>query len=71
LLARLARVPPNSADWQLVSGQTFDNSIGELVLDERAARVRLSRSPNKEEPAEQLQTLVEAVLSSGDRIEAL
>ena len=63
LLARLARVPAQSADWRLVRGQTFDNSIGELELEERAARVRLRRSPRADEPAERLQMLDETVLS--------
>jgi hypothetical protein len=66
LLARLARVPALSADWRLVRGQTFHNSLGELELDERAARVRLSRSPREDEQAEQLQTLDETVLWSAD-----
>ena len=66
LLARLARVPDLSADWRLVRGQTFHNSLGELELDERAARVRLSRSPREDEQAEQLQTLDETVLWSAD-----
>jgi hypothetical protein len=56
-LARLAGVPPPSADWSFVRGPTFDNSIGELELDGRSARVSLRRSAREGESAEQLQPL--------------
>jgi hypothetical protein len=65
LLARLAGVPNQSVDWRLVRGQTFDNSIGELELNERAARVTLRRSPREDEPAEQLRTLDTTILAAG------
>jgi hypothetical protein len=57
LLARLAGVPPPSAEWKFVRGPTFDNSIGELELDGRTARVNLRRSAREGESAEQLQPL--------------
>ena len=56
-LARLAGVPPPSADWNFVQRPTFDNSIGELEFDGRAARVTLRRSAKEGEYAEQLYPL--------------
>jgi len=64
-LARMAGVPAQSADWRLIRRQTFDNSIGELELNERAAQVTLRRSPRGSEAAEQLQTLDTTILSTG------
>ena len=57
LLARLAGVPPPSADWTFVRRPTFDNSIGELELDGRRARVILRRSGKEGESAEHLHSL--------------
>jgi hypothetical protein len=57
LLARLARVPRPSVDWAFVRRPTFDNSIGELELDGRAARVTLRRSAREGEDAERLRLL--------------
>src|SRR6185295_9458409 len=56
-LARLARVPQPSARWHYVRRPTFDNSIGELELDGRAARVTVRRSPEQGEDVERLVTL--------------
>jgi hypothetical protein len=56
-LARLAGVPRLSADWRFVRRPTFDNSIGELELEERSARVTLRRSGRDGENAEQLYPL--------------
>ena len=44
LLARAAGVARPTATWRYVAGRTFDNSIGELVLDEEAATVTLYRA---------------------------
>ena len=57
LLARLAGVPPPSAEWSFVRPPTFDNSIGELELDGRSARVILHRSARAGESAERLHSL--------------
>jgi len=54
LLARLAGVPRPTADWDFVRRPTFDNSIGELELRGRAARVTLYRSGREGESAERL-----------------
>ena len=39
-------VPEPSATWRFVRRPTYDNSIGELELDARSARVTLWRSPH-------------------------
>jgi hypothetical protein len=57
LLARLAGVPPPSAEWSFLRRPTFDNSIGELELDGRRARVTLRRSGRAGESAEHLHPL--------------
>jgi hypothetical protein len=57
LLARLAGVPPPSADWKFLRRPTFDNSIGELELAGRLARVILRRSGREGESAEHLHPL--------------
>jgi hypothetical protein len=48
LLARAAGVAPPTATWRYVAGRTFDNSIGELVLDEDEATVTLYRAAPQE-----------------------
>ena len=40
-LARICRVPPATATWEMTSAPTYENSIGELKLDERLARVTI------------------------------
>jgi hypothetical protein len=52
ILARLAGVPSPSAGWDFVRRPTFDNSIGELELDERTARVTLRRSGRESESSD-------------------
>ena len=43
-LARACGVPAPTATWRMASAPTYENSIGELVLDERSAKVTLFRS---------------------------
>jgi PhoD-like phosphatase len=57
LLARLAGVPQPSADWGFLRRPTFDNSIGELELAGRTARVTLRRGGREGESAEHLHPL--------------
>jgi hypothetical protein len=64
-LARLCGVPPLSADWRFVQGPTFDNSIGRLEIDGRAARVTISRTAAASEGAPLLRALHEYELSGG------
>jgi hypothetical protein len=54
LLAKLAAVEPPSATWRPLRPATFDNSLGELVLDGRAASLTIWRSPLEGEDAERL-----------------
>jgi len=42
-LARLARVEPEAIGWRVVRGPCFDNHIGLLELDGRAATLRVER----------------------------
>jgi hypothetical protein len=56
-LARLAGVPSPSMSWHLVRGSTFENSIGELELAGRSARVTVRRSAHQGEDVERLVVL--------------
>jgi hypothetical protein len=64
-LARMAGVRRPAADWRFVSGPTFDNSIAVLELDERAARVTVSRSGAEDEEGPMLAPIHRRVLSDG------
>jgi hypothetical protein len=56
-LARAARVPRPSVKWTLDSGRTYENSIGELALDERAGRVTIYGATPADEHGESLRPL--------------
>jgi hypothetical protein len=43
--------------WHRLRAETFDNSIGELVLDERRATVTMLRSAHEGEDPERLVVL--------------
>jgi hypothetical protein len=62
-LARRAQVPAPSARWDFFHRPCFDNAIGELELDRRAARVTLRRSAREGEDAERLHPLHVAELA--------
>jgi PhoD-like phosphatase len=64
LLARLAHVPSPSAEWTFVRRPSFDNSIGELTLDQRTAHLTLRRSAREGERAERLHRLHETDLTT-------
>ena len=53
-LAKLAGVAPPSASWTPVRGETFENGLGELVLDGRSASATIFRSPREGEDPELL-----------------
>jgi PhoD-like phosphatase len=53
-LAKLAGVEPPSASWQPVRGETFENALGELVLEGRSASATIRRSPREGEDPELL-----------------
>jgi hypothetical protein len=63
VIARACGVAPPTATWKIVSGPTFDNSIGELELNERTARVTISRPRTRGETGPALQTLHKLTLS--------
>jgi hypothetical protein len=44
LLARLARVGPDVLGWRVLRGPYFDNQVGRVELEGRAARVRIERA---------------------------
>jgi hypothetical protein len=54
-LARRSGVAPVHASWRLLNGPTFDNAIGELELNERAANATISCSSLDEAGAARLQ----------------
>jgi hypothetical protein len=54
LAARLAGVEPPSAAWTPSGRPTFENAIGELVLDGRTASATMRRSPREGEDPELL-----------------
>ena len=54
LLAKLAGVSPPSASWHPIRDETFDNVLGELVLDGRSASATIRRSPREGEDPERL-----------------
>ena len=56
-LARLAGVKPTRVDWRLVREPSFHNSLGELVLEGRGARVTLYRSADEGENTERIHRL--------------
>jgi hypothetical protein len=49
LLAKLAGVDPPSATWRPLRPATFENTLGELVLDGRAGIATIWRSPREGE----------------------
>ncbi len=61
----MAGVTRPAADWRFVSGPTFDNSIAVLELDERAARVTISRSGAVDEEGPMLAPIHRRALSDG------
>ncbi|HET8557613.1 MAG TPA: alkaline phosphatase D family protein [Gaiellaceae bacterium] len=67
-LARLAGVRPSRADWHLVRRPSFHNSIGELDLDGRSARVTLYRSAREGEVRERLHRLDVTELAADEQL---
>ena len=53
-LAKLAGVEAPSASWEPIRAATYDNALGELVLDGRTASATLRRSPREGEDPELL-----------------
>ncbi len=63
-LARAAGVRRPQADWQFLTTTTFDNSIAVLELDERAAKVTISRSGSSDDDGPLLEPLHVRVLAA-------
>jgi hypothetical protein len=57
VLARACRVPPPSANWALRSEPTYENSIGELELAERLAKVTIYQAGPADEHGAQLRPI--------------
>ena len=64
LLARAAGVPRPTASWRLLRKQSFDNSIGELAFDRRAAEVTLWRTADPSEHPGALHQIHTTILAS-------
>jgi PhoD-like phosphatase len=71
LLARLAGVESPSASWHPVRDETFENALGELVLDGRSASATIRRSPRDGEDPELLVAERSLDLATGQRGRAL
>jgi PhoD-like phosphatase len=66
-LARRAGVEPERVAWRVVEGPRFDNHLGELELDGRAARLRVERAviPTDGDGAPYLEPLYARQLAGG------
>ena len=64
-LARLAGVPAPSASWDPIRKPTFDNGLGELLLDGRIASATIRRSPREGEDPELLVAEPPVTLAEG------
>ena len=54
VLAKLAGVEPPSASWTPTRKRTFENALGEVLLDGRSASATIRRSPREGEDPELL-----------------
>jgi PhoD-like phosphatase len=66
-LAKLAGVPAPSASWTPSRRATFDNGLGELLLDGRSASAVMRRSPHEGEDPEVLVADRPVALANGPR----
>jgi PhoD-like phosphatase len=66
-LAKLAGVAPPSASWQPIRDATFENTLGELLLEGRSASATIRRSPQEGEDPEQLVTEQQLTLTGPNR----
>jgi hypothetical protein len=65
LLARLAGVAPPSASWTPLRDATFENALGELVLEGRSASATIRRSPREGEDPDLLVAEQSLALTTG------
>ena len=68
LLGRLAGVAPPWASWEIYPTRTFENTLGELELDHRSARVTLRRSAREGEGGDRLVILDSTDLAADESI---
>jgi hypothetical protein len=68
-LALRAGVPKPSATWEFLRRPTYENSIGELELVGRSARVTIWRSPHQGEDVERLVPLHRTELAADPETE--
>ena len=68
LLGRLAGVDPPWASWKIHPTRTFENTLGELELDHRSARVTLRRSAREGEGGDRLVLLDSTDLAADESI---
>ena len=64
-LARACKVPAPSATWTYTARRTFDNSIGELELTERASVVTLYRPLEADDSGPMLERIYRRTLAGG------
>ena len=62
-LAKLARAAPSELAWQKQAGPYFGNQIGELVLQGRSARFRLSVTEQDDEGSDRLRQVLDLPLT--------
>jgi hypothetical protein len=63
LLARAARVPPESLDWTIDAGPWFDNQVAMLHLDGRRAKMTLDKAVGRGDEDPRLEQVMERSLS--------
>ena len=68
LLGRLAGADPPWASWKIHPTRTFENTLGELELDHRSARVTLRRSAREGEGGDRLVILDSTDLAADESI---
>jgi hypothetical protein len=64
-LARRAGVEPDAIDWRVVEGPRFENHLGQLELDGRAAVLRVEQAITPDGGVPYLQPLYDHRLSDG------
>jgi hypothetical protein len=69
LLAKLAGVEPTSVSWEPLRKPTFENGLGEIVLERRAATATIRRSPREGEDPELLVAEPPLALADGSHEE--
>ncbi len=69
-LARLAGVEPDAVTWRVLRGPCFDNQVGTIELDGRAARLRIERAISGADGAPLLEPMLEHELAGDGAVPA-